>query len=107
NARSFPQNPAITPPFRKPVSIAKLEKRDEIFSRESEQISKLGRYIGRAGDQRIPESGDHCVEHTPVVVAIRLHLNDSPLPFQKSEQTRNRATVAQHKLAHARRILFG
>ncbi len=94
NDRCFPQSSPIAPPFRDPATVAKLEERDQKFPRESEDISQLGRHIDGSGDQRFPESGDHRFEHTSVIVAIRLHLDDSPLPLQKSKQTRNRAPVA-------------
>src|SRR5215210_200801 len=94
NARCFPQNPAIPPPFRKPVSVAELQKRDQIFPRKAEDISKLGRHIRTPRNQRRLETSDHSVESTPVVKAIRLYLDDSPLPLQMPKQSRNRAAVA-------------
>src|SRR6266550_7642678 len=94
NDGCLPQCPSVAPPFRDTASIAKLEERDQKFSRESEDISKLGRHIHSSRDQRLPESGDRRFECTSVVIAIRLHLDDSPLPLQEAKQSRNRAAVA-------------
>src|SRR6266550_3318806 len=107
NARCFSQNPAVSPPFRKPAAITELQKWDEIFSRESEDISKLSGHIRIPGDQRSLESSDHRLQYTPVIIAIRFHLHDSPLPLQKPKQSRNRAAIARDELTHARRLPFG
>src|SRR5438105_2608649 len=106
NPRSFPQNPPAPPPFRKSASIAKLQERDEIFPRESEDISKLGRDIDPSRNQLPFELRDHAVQRFSVVVAIGLHLDDSPLPLQKSKQSRDRAAVAQNQLSNTRRLLL-
>src|SRR6266853_2059974 len=98
NSTCFAQNPAFPPPFRNAVSITELQKGDEIFSREPEHISKLRRHIDLSRHQLRPEPRDHCFERAPVVIAIRLHLDDSPLPLQKSKQSRDRASVAGDKL---------
>src|SRR6266550_5049852 len=94
NSTGFPQNPAFPPPFRNPFSITELQKGNEIFSRQPEHISKLCRDIDLSLHQPRPEPPDHCVERASVVIATRLHLDDSPLPLQKSKQSRDRATVA-------------
>src|SRR3981081_1025079 len=106
NSTGFPQNPAFPPPFRDPFSITELQKGDEILSREPEHISKLRRYIDLSQHQLRPEPPDHCVERAPVVIAIRLHLDDSTLPLQKSKQSRDRATVTRDKLSNARWLLL-
>src|ERR1700730_3394388 len=89
NSSRFPQNPASPPPFRNAVSITELQKRYEILSREPEHISKLGRHIDLSRQQVRPESRDQCVQRAPIIVSVRLHLNNSTLPFQKSKQPRN------------------
>src|SRR3982074_966665 len=105
NSGCFQQDPAFASPFRNAVSIAELQKRYEILSREPEHISKLGRHIDLSRHKLRPEPRDHCVERPPVIVAIHLHLDDSSLPLQESKQCRDRATVARDKLSNARRLL--
>src|SRR4026208_2209176 len=94
NDRCFPDSSPVTPSFRQSGPITELQKGDKILPRESEDISKLGRHITLSGNQRPSELVDHPFERTPVIVAIRLHLDDSPLPLQKSKQCRHRAAVA-------------
>src|ERR1700730_267380 len=105
NSSCFPENPAFPPPFRDAVSITELQKRDEILSRETEHISTLGRHIDLSRHQLRPESRDQCVERVPIIVTVRLHLDDSTLPLQKSKQSRDRTTVPRDELSYARPLL--
>jgi hypothetical protein len=88
------QDPANSPPFGNSVPITKLQKRDEVFPGNPQNVSELTRRVNPSGFQLGFESGDQSVERRSVVIAIRLHLNDSPLPFQKSKQAGHRAAVA-------------
>src|SRR5256885_10926354 len=80
------QTPSTPPPFRNSVPIAELEKRDEVFPRNPQNVSELTRRVNLSGFQLGSESGDQSIERRSVVIAIRFHLNDSPLPLQKPKQ---------------------
>src|SRR3954471_19751905 len=88
------QDPANSPPFRNSVPIAKLEKRDEVFPGNPQNVSELTRRVNPSGFQLGFESGDQSVERRSVVTAIRLPQKNSPLPLHKPSQVRRRAAVA-------------
>src|SRR5213592_279804 len=70
NASCFTQYPAIATSFRNSFSIAELQKRDQIFSRKSEHISKLCWHIHLPRYQLRLEPRHHRFERAPVVKAI-------------------------------------
>src|SRR5256885_14275464 len=95
--RCLLQCPALAPPFCHANPITKFEEWDEIFSRESEHIPKLGRYIDASRNQLSRQSRDQAFYYPTVVIALRLHLNDSPLALQKMQHPWNRVAVARYQ----------